>query len=158
MPSTHVEVAHSIFKFASLCVIHFVNLVNCGYADLYLRSRVSDLHSWFFMIKILKERESGYQLMTLLWPIWVAQPTPLVTGVLVYEPKLGLVAKGKALFYVVYVSVVLLLIISVGLGCVICRFASLYILFLMGSRIFSFRSVRFSLVGWFLFCVLTPYI
>ena len=60
-----------------------------------------------FMIKILKERESGYQLMTLLGPIWVAQPTPLVTGVLVYEPKLGLVAQGKALFYVVYVSVVL---------------------------------------------------
>ena len=51
-----------------------------------------------FMIKILKERESGYQLMTLLGPIWVAQPTPLVTGVLVYEPKLGLVAHDKALF------------------------------------------------------------
>ena len=60
-----------------------------------------------FMIKNLKEKESGYQLMTLLGPIWVAQPTPLVTGVLVYEPKLGLVAQGKALFYVVYVSVVL---------------------------------------------------
>ena len=60
-----------------------------------------------FMIKILKERESGYQLKTLLGPIWVAQPTPLVTGVLVYEPKLGLVAQGKALFYVVYTNVVL---------------------------------------------------
>ena len=60
-----------------------------------------------FMIKILKERESGYQLKTLLGPIWVAQPTPLVTGVLVYELKLGLVAQVKALFYVVYVSVVL---------------------------------------------------
>ena len=60
-----------------------------------------------FVIKILKERESGYQLMTLLGHIWVAQPTPLVTGVLVYEPKLGLVSQGKALFYVVYVSVVL---------------------------------------------------
>ena len=59
------------------------------------------------MIKILKERESGYQLMTLLGPIWVAQPTPLVTGVLVYEPKLGLVAQEKALFCVVYVVVVL---------------------------------------------------
>ena len=59
------------------------------------------------MIKILKERESGYQLMTLLGPIWVAQPTPLVTGVLVYEPKLGLVAQEKALLCVVYVVVVL---------------------------------------------------
>ena len=56
-----------------------------------------------FMIKILNERESGYQLMTLLGPIWVAQPTPIVIGVLVYEPKLGLVAQGKALFYVLYV-------------------------------------------------------
>ena len=60
-----------------------------------------------FMIKILKERESGYQLMTLLGPIWVAQPTPLVTGVLVYEPKLGLVAQEKALLCIVYVVVVL---------------------------------------------------
>ena len=59
------------------------------------------------MIKTLKERESGYQLMTLSGPIWMAQPTPLITGVLVYEPKLGLVAQGKAMFYVVYVSVVL---------------------------------------------------
>ena len=76
-----------------------------------------------FMIKILKERESGYQLMTLLGPIWVAQPTPRVTGVLVYEPKLGLVAHDKALFFVVYVGVVLWLISSVRIGCVICRFA-----------------------------------
>ena len=52
------------------------------------------------MINILKERESRYQLMTLLGPIWLAQPTPLVNGVLVYEAKLGLVAQGKALFYV----------------------------------------------------------
>ena len=59
-----------------------------------------------FMITILKEMKSGYQLMTLLGPIWVAQPTPLVTGVLVYEPKLGLVAQGRALFYVVYIGVV----------------------------------------------------
>ena len=59
------------------------------------------------MIKMLKEIESRYQLMTLLGPIWVAQPTPLVTGHLVYEPKLGLVAQENALFYLVYVSVVL---------------------------------------------------
>ena len=77
----------------------------------------------------------------------MAQPSPLVTGVLVYEPKLGLVAHDKALFFVVYVGVVLWLISSVGIGCVICSFAFLYILFSMGSRIYSFRSVRFSLVG-----------
>ena len=59
-----------------------------------------------FIIKILKERESGNQLMTLLGPIWVAQPTPLATGGWVYEPKLGLVAQAKALLCVVYVVVV----------------------------------------------------
>ena len=51
-----------------------------------------------FLIKILKERESGYQLMTLLGPVWVAQHTPLVTEVLVYEPKLGFVAQIKLCF------------------------------------------------------------
>ena len=60
-----------------------------------------------FMIKNLKEKENGYQRMTLLGPICVAQPAPLVTGVLVYEPKLGLVAQANARFYVVCVSVVL---------------------------------------------------
>ena len=69
-----------------------------------------------FVIKILKERESEYQLMTLLGPVWVAQPTALVTVGLVYEPKLGFVGHDKSLCFVVYVGVVLLLISSVRIG------------------------------------------
>ena len=35
-------------------MIHFVLLFNCGYADLYLRGRVSALHSWFVYDKDLE--------------------------------------------------------------------------------------------------------
>ena len=49
----------SIFKFASLYLIHFVLLFNCEYADLYLRNRFSALHSWFVYDKEL-EREGEW--------------------------------------------------------------------------------------------------
>ena len=75
--------------FLSFCLIVGMRINISGVASL-------PCIAGLFMIKILKEKRSGYQLMTLLGHIWVAQPIPLVTGVLVYEPKLGLVAQVKS--------------------------------------------------------------